>query len=90
MNRSQKEALKERIERLEPQEHAQIFEIITRYTKNYTKTQTGVLVSSESLSDECIAEIDRLVTFYADQKKRMDADNVERKALIRTQYHPSS
>lgn len=90
MNRNQKEALKERIEKLEPEEHAQIFEIIKRYTTNYTKTQTGVLVSSESLSDECMVEIDRLVTFYADQKKRMDADTAERKALIRTQYHPSS
>jgi hypothetical protein len=90
MNRSQKEALKERIEKLEAQEHAQIFEIIKRYTENYTKTQTGVLVSSEALTDECLHEIERMVTFFADQKKRMDSDNAERKALTRTQYHPSS
>lgn len=90
MNRSQKEALKEKIEKLEPQEHAQIFEIIKRYTDSYTKTQSGVLVSSEVLNDECLKEIDRMVTFYMDQKKRIDADTAERKALIRTQYHPSS
>lgn len=90
MNRSQKEALKEKIEKLEPQEHAQIFEVIKKYTETYTKTQTGVLVSSESLTDECLREIERMVIFFADQKKRMDADNVERKTLTRTQYHPSS
>lgn len=90
MNRNQKEALKEKIEKLEPQEHAQIFEVIKKYTENYTKTQTGVLVSSEALTDECLREIDKMVTFFADQKKRMDADNVERKNLTRTQYHPSS
>lgn len=90
MNRSQKEALKERIEKLDPQEHAQIFEIIKRYTENYTKTQTGVLVSSENLNDACLQEIDRLVLFYMDQRKRMEADTAERKAITQTQYHPSS
>lgn len=90
MNRSQKEALKEKIEKLEAQEHAQIFDIIKRYTDNYTLTQTGVLVSSEVLSDDCLKEIQQMVTFFADQKKRMDTDNAERKALTRTQYHPSS
>jgi hypothetical protein len=74
MNRNQKEALKERIEKLDPQEHAQIFEVIKRYTENFTKTQTGVLVSSDSLTPECLVEIDRLVTFYMDQRKRMDGD----------------
>jgi hypothetical protein len=90
MNRSQKEALKERIEKLDPQEHAQIFEIIKKYTENYTKTQTGVLISSEALTNECLLELERMVIFFADQKKRMDADTVERKTLTRTQYHPSA
>lgn len=70
-----KEALKERIEKLDPQEHAQIFEVIKRYTDSYTKTQNGVLISSDALSNECLVEIDRLVTFYMDQRKRMDADD---------------
>ncbi len=90
MNRSQKEALKEKIEKLEPQEHAQIFEVIKKYTDTYTKTQSGVLVSSEALTDECLREIEQMVVFFADQKKRMDTDNAERKALTRTQYHPSA
>lgn len=81
MNRSQKEALKEKIEKLDAQEHAQIFEVIKRYTENYTKTQSGVLVSSDSLPDECLREIEKMVIFYMDQRKRMDADVVERKAI---------
>jgi hypothetical protein len=83
MNRSQKEALKEKIERLDPQEHAQLFEVIKRYTETYTKTQNGVLVSSDSLPDECLREMERMVLFYMDQRKRMDADAVERKAFSR-------
>jgi hypothetical protein len=90
MNRSQKEALKEKIEKLEPQEHAQIFDVIKRYTDKYTTTQSGVLVSSEVLNDDCLKEIQQMVTFFADQKKRMDSDTLERKNLSRTQYHPSS
>lgn len=83
MNRSQKETLKERIEKLDAQEHAQLFAIIQRYTDTYTRTQTGVLVSSESLPPECLAEMDRMVSFYMDQRKRLEADNSERKVLTR-------
>jgi hypothetical protein len=83
MNRSQKELLKEKIEKLDPQEHAQIFNVIKKYTESYTKTLSGVLVSSENLTDECLVEIEKLVSFYLDQRKRMDADNEERKNLMR-------
>ena len=83
MNRLQKETLKDKIEKLDAQEHAQIFEVIKRYTGNYTKTQTGVLVSSDNLSDECLHEIEKMVIFYMDQRKRMDADIAERKAIGR-------
>ena len=83
MNRAQKEALKDKVEKLDAQEHAQIFDVIKRYTDNYTKTQTGVLVSSDSLPDECMIEIEKMVLFYMDQRKRMDADTAERKALGR-------
>ena len=75
MNRSQKEALKERIEKLEAQEHAQIFEIVKRYTQDYTRTQTGVLVSSETLPDECLIEMERMVTYFFDQRKWMEGTN---------------
>ena len=72
MNRVRKEQLKEKIEKLDAEEHAQIFEIIKRYTEAFTKTQTGVLVSSDALPDECILEIERLVTYYGDQRNRID------------------
>lgn len=85
MNRQQKEALKEKLEKLDAQEHEQIFSIIKRYTDNYTKTQSGVLVSSDALSDACLREIDQMVSFYIDQRKRMEMDTAERKALSRTQ-----
>ncbi len=74
MNRLRKEALKEQIEKLDPQEHAQIFGIVKKYTENYTKTQNGVLVSSETLPDECIKEMETMVSFYLDQRKRMETD----------------
>lgn len=82
MNRSQKERLKENIEKLDANEHAQIFDLVKRYTDNYTKTQSGVLVSSEALSDECLFEIEKMVKYYIDQKIRMDAEQIERKTLM--------
>jgi hypothetical protein len=72
MNRVRKEQLKEKIEKLDAEEHAQIFEIIKRYTEAFTKTQTGVLVSSDALPDECLTEIEQLVAYYGDQRKRID------------------
>jgi len=72
MNRVRKEQLKEKIEKLDAEEHAQIFEIIKRYTENYTKTQTGVLVSSDFLPDTCLIEIETLVAYYIDQRNRID------------------
>ena len=79
MNRNRKEQLKERLDQLDANEHEQIFGIIKKYTENYTKTQNGVLVSSDALPGECLVEIDRMVTFYLDQHKQMDADALERK-----------
>jgi hypothetical protein len=83
MNRVQLEALRERIDALDPQEHAQLFDVLKRYTDKYTKTQTGVLVSSDALPAECLRELDKMVSFYADQRKRMETDTLERKALAR-------
>lgn len=72
MRRIQKEKLKENLDRLDAEEHAQVFNIIKKYTDNFTKTQTGVLVSSESLSDECLLEMETLVKYYIDQRKTID------------------
>ena len=75
MNRLRKEQLKERLEKLDAEEHAQIFEIIKRYTQDFTRTQTGVLVSSETLPDECLVEMERMVTYFFDQRKWMEGTN---------------
>jgi len=79
MNRSRKELLREQIELLDAEEHAQIFAVIKKYTEEYTKTQNGVLVSSDTLPDACLQEMDAMVKFYRDQHKRMDEDAAERK-----------
>lgn len=83
MNRSRKELLKERLDRLDANEHAQIFTIIKKYTESFTKTQNGVLVSSDALPDECLIEMEKMVTFYLDQHKMMEADEIERKSYER-------
>jgi len=75
--------LKESLDRLDAHEHAQIFGIIKRYTESFTKTQTGVLVSSDVLSDACMLEMEKMVTFYLDQHKQMEAHEVERKTYER-------
>lgn len=75
MNRLRKEQLKERLEKLDAEEHAQIFEIVKRYTADFTRTQTGVLVSSDTLSDPCLIEMERMVTYFFDQRKWMEGTN---------------
>jgi len=74
MNRVRKERLKETLDKLDSEEHAQVFGIINRYTSDYTKTQTGVFVSSDVLPDECLLEMEKLVAYFLDQRKRMDAE----------------
>jgi len=83
MNRLRKEKLKELIDKLEPQEHGQIFSIIKKYTDVYTQTQSGVLVSSDNIPDECLLEMEKMVSFYADQRKRRELDAQQRKVLER-------
>ena len=83
MNRSRKELLKERLDRLDANEHAQIFNVIKKYTESFTKTQNGVLISSDSLPDECLIEMEKMVIFYLDQHKQMEADEAERKTYER-------
>jgi hypothetical protein len=79
MNRVRKERLKETLDKLDPEEHAQVFGIITRYTSEYTRTQTGVFVSSDTLPDQCIQEMESLVAYFLDQRKRMDAERLQQR-----------
>jgi hypothetical protein len=83
MQRVRKEHLKEILEKLEPEEHAQIFDVIKRHTTDYTRTQNGVLVSSDALTDECLFEIETMANYYMDQRKRMDVETASRRALAK-------
>uniref|UniRef100_A0A6C0CIU4 NET domain-containing protein n=1 Tax=viral metagenome TaxID=1070528 RepID=A0A6C0CIU4_9ZZZZ len=78
-SRTAKELLKEQLDKLEANEHKQIFEIIKRHTEQYTKTQTGILVSTNVLNDECLNDIQTYVNFCLDQRKRMEEDLKTRK-----------
>ena len=81
--RSKKEWLKDQLDKMEENEHKQVFTIIKKYTDQFTKTQSGVLVSTNNLNDECLMEIDKYITFCLDQRKRMDDDMRTRKTYER-------
>lgn len=83
IHRTKKEWMKEQMDRMETQEHTQIFRIIQKYTDQYTKTQSGVLVSTDNLNDECLQEIEHYLHFCIDQKKRMEDDLKTRKSYER-------
>lgn len=79
MNRVKKEWIKEQLDKMDSNEHTQVYEIIKKYTDQFTKTQNGVLISSDNLTTECLEEIERYITFCLDQRKRMEEDNKTRK-----------
>lgn len=81
--RTAKELLKDQLDKLEANEHRQIFDIVQKYTRDFTTTEKGVLVSTNVLNDECLKEIQSYVTFCLDQKKRMDEDAKTRKTYER-------
>jgi hypothetical protein len=82
-SRSKHEAIKDSIDKLDANEHLQIFSIIKKFTSNYTRTQTEVFVSSDILNDTCIAEVEKYIHFCVDQRKRMEEDNKTRKGYER-------
>lgn len=83
MRRSDLERLKEHVDGLDPAEQHQVFNIVQKYTKEFTTTTTGVLVPASGLSEECLQEMKTYVSFCQDQKRRMDADQVTRKKYER-------
>lgn len=72
------EQLKQRLDQLDPNEHEQLFAIIQKYTREYTRSDTGVYVSSDKLPKECITEMEQHVNFCFDQRKDLEAATVER------------
>jgi hypothetical protein len=68
MNRARLETLRDNIEKLDPHEHSQIFDVIKRHTEQYTNTGKSIFVSTDALPVSCIEELERLVAFYLDQR----------------------
>jgi len=68
---------------MDSNEHVQVLAIIQKYTEQVTKTQSGILVSTDMLNDECMKEIEQYVVFSLDQRKRIDEDSKARKTYER-------
>jgi hypothetical protein len=83
MNRQRKEWMKEHLDKLETNEHIQILSIVKRHTQNMTITPTGVFVSTEHLTDDCLREMETYILFCLDQRQRMDTDMKTRKSYER-------
>ena len=83
IERTKKEQMKDAMDKMDTNEHAQILNIVKKYTDNFTKTQAGILISTEILNDECLKEIDSYINFSFDQRKRIDEDNKMRKTYER-------
>jgi hypothetical protein len=66
------------LEKLDQNEHEQIFKIIRKYTNKFTRSDTGVYVSSKNLPTECLSEIERYVAFCFDQRAHLEAGDVDR------------
>ena len=82
-SRTERERMKELMDKMDSNEHLQIFNIIKKYTDTYTKTQAGILVLTDNLNDECMKEINSYIIFSIDQHKRFDEDNKNRKKYER-------
>jgi len=82
-SRSKLETLKEQIDKLEQNEHKQIYGIIKKTSPQVTKTQNGVLVSTDTLNEDTLTEVERYVHFCLDQRKRMEDDMKTRKSYER-------
>ena len=82
-SRSKLEMLKDQIDKLEPNEHKQIYNIMKKKELQVTKTQNGVLVSADKISEETLEEVEKYVLFCLDQQKRMSEDMKTRKTYER-------
>lgn len=82
-SRSRLETLKDQIDKLESNEHRQIYNIMKTKSPHVTKTQNGILISSDVLDEETITEVEKYVHFCLAQRKRMDDDMKTRKEYER-------
>lgn len=77
--RSKKEWMKEQLDMMDVHEHSQVIAIIRKFTDQSTKTQSGILISTEHLTDACLLEVEQYIHFLIDQRKRMEDDTKARK-----------
>lgn len=84
-SRSKKEWMKDQLDTMDANEHAQVLAVInnSRLSHVQTKTQNGVLISTDNLDDSCLTQIETYIHFLLDQRKRMDDDNKTRKSYER-------
>lgn len=75
--------MKDQLDTMDANEHAQVLSIVHKYTDQCTKTQSGVLISTDLLNNECLGEIEQYINFLLDQRKRMDDDVKTRKTYER-------
>ena len=78
--------LKDQIDKLDSNEHRQIYNIIKRFSKSeikYTKTQQGILITADNLDNDTLNEIEKYIHFCIDQRKRIEEDMKERKEYER-------
>ena len=75
--------MKDQLDTMDANEHAQVLSIVHKYTDQCTKTQSGVLISTDLLNNECLGEIEQYILFLADQEKRMDEDVKTRRTYER-------
>jgi hypothetical protein len=75
--------MKEQLDKMEVNEHIQVYSIVKKYCENITKSPTGIFVSSEHLSQDCLLEMEKYILFCLDQRKRMDEDLKTRKTYER-------
>jgi hypothetical protein len=78
---AQTERIRDLLEKLEQNEHEQIFTIIRKYTHEYTRSDNGIFVSSKSLPTECLDEIDQYIHFCFAQREHLQEGE-----QIRTEY----
>ena len=82
-SRSKKESLKDQIDKLDATEHRQIYNIVKLHVPQVTRVQNGILVSTDTLNDACLTEIENYILFCLDQRKRMEEDAKTRKIYER-------
>lgn len=83
VERIQHEQIKESIEKLNDIQQLEIYKIVRKYTDHITRTDSGVFVSMDTLSSECIHIICNYISFCNTQKRQEDDFESEKKRLER-------